>query len=167
MSVCLDVWSAFHHGYLGMNLHFISKDWVRMKFCLACSPFDERHTAANIFEKIEIIANDCNLTSRIGVCLIDNAANVKAAFNEPDCIYESAGCLNHSLQLVIKKELFCLETVKALIDKSRTLCSHASHSNPFYSELYKQQEVQINNKDKLGLKNDVPTRWNSTFYMLE
>ena len=40
-------------------------------------------------------------------------------------------------------------------------------SNSFFAVLYKQQDVQMNNFDRLGLKNDVPTRWNSTYYMLE
>jgi len=167
VSVCLDAWSAFHHGYLGMTVHFISKDWKRVKFCISCSQFDERHTAKNIFKKIEATAEDWEISSKIGVCLRDNAANVKAAFKEPSCTYESAGCLNHSLQLVIKKELFSDPSIDELITKSRRLCSFASHSNVFYTELYRQQEIQMDNKDRLGLRNDVATRWNSTFYMLE
>ncbi|XP_065673897.1 zinc finger BED domain-containing protein 4-like [Hydra vulgaris] len=167
VSIGLDAWSNFHHGYLGKTIHFISKNWERMKFCLSCSKFDDRHTAANIYQKIQETAEDWDITSKIGVCLRDNAANVKAAFNEPGCVYESAGCLNHSLQLVIKKELFSMETVETLVEKCRKLCTHASHSNVFYTELYKQQESQMGNKDRLGLKNDVATRWNSTFYMLE
>ena len=167
VSICLDAWSAFHHGYLGMTVHFISKDWNRVKFCISCSQFDERHTAKNIFKKIEATAEEWEISSKIGVCLRDNAANVKAAFNEPSCTYESAGCLNHSLQLVIKKDLFSDPNIDELIVKSRKLCSFASHSNVFYTELYRQQEIQMDKKDRLGLRNDVATRWNSTYYMLE
>ena len=35
--VCLNPWSLFHHGYLGKTVHFISKDWNRIKFCISCS----------------------------------------------------------------------------------------------------------------------------------
>jgi hypothetical protein len=167
VSICLDAWSAFHHGYLGMIVHFISKDWNRIKFCISCSQFDERHTAKNIFKKIEAAAEEWEISSKIGVCLRDNAANVKAAFKEPSCNFESAGCLNHSLQLVIKKELFSDPSINELILKSRKLCTFASHSNVFYTELYHQQEIQMDKKDRLGLRNDVVTRWNSTYYMLE
>ncbi|XP_047135522.1 zinc finger BED domain-containing protein 4-like [Hydra vulgaris] len=167
VSVCLDAWSSFHHGYLGMTVHFISKDWNRVKFCISCSPFDESHTAKNIFKEIKAAAEEWEISSKIGVCLRDNAANVKAAFNEPSCNYKSAGCLNHSLQLVIKKDLLSDPTINELIEKSRKLCSYASHSIGFYTELYRQQEIQMDRKDRLGLKNDVATRWNSTYYMLE
>jgi len=81
VSIGLDACSNFHHAYLGTTIHFISKDWERMKFSLSCSKFDERHTAANIYQKIQEIAEDWDITSKIGVCLRDNAANVKAAFN--------------------------------------------------------------------------------------
>ena len=152
VSICLDAWSSFHHGYLGMTVHFISKDWERVKFCLSCSQFDEKHSASNIFQKIENVAQEWDLSAKIKVCLRDNAANVKAAFNEPGCDYKSAGCLNHSLQLVIKKELFSSLSIQNLIEKCRKLCNHASHSTAFYSELYKQQNVQMNNPYRLGLK---------------
>ncbi|XP_012558654.2 zinc finger BED domain-containing protein 4-like [Hydra vulgaris] len=144
VSDCLDAWSSFHHGYLGMTVHFISKDWNRVKFCISCSPFDESHTAKNIFKEIKAAAEEWEISSKIGVCLRDNAANVKAAFNEPS-----------------------YPTINELIEKSRKLCSYTSHSIGFYTELYRQQEIQMDRKDRLGLKNDVATRWNSTYYMLE
>jgi len=135
-----------------MTVHFISKDWERVKFCLSCSQFDEKHSASNIFQKIENVAQEWDLSGKIKVCLRDNAAYVKAAFNEPGCDYKSAGCLNHSLQLVIKKELFSSLSIQNLIEKCQKLCNHASHSTAFYSELYKQQNVQMNNPNRLGLK---------------
>ena len=167
VSISLDAWSSFHHEYLGMMAQFISDKWERIKFCLSCSKFDEKHTASNIFQRLENVAKEWELKDKITVCLRDNAAYIKAAFKEPQCVYKSAGCLNHSLQLVIKKELFSLQTAVNLIEKCRKLCTHASFSNSFFAELYKQQDVQMNNFDRLGLKNDVPKRWNSTYYMLE
>ena len=92
-----------------------------------------------------------------------NKANVKAVFNEPSCKYESAGCLNHSLQLVIKKGIFSDRLIQ--IAKSRNL-SYASYSTIFYTELYRQQEIQADIKDSFGLKNDIATRWNSTIACL-
>ena len=167
VSISLDAWSSFHHEYLGMMAHFISDKWERIKFCLSCSKFDEKHTASNIFQRLENVAKEWELKDKITVCLRENAANIKAAFKEPQCVYKFAGCLNHSLQLVIKKELFSLQSAVNLIEKCRKLCTHASFSNSFFAELFKQQDVQTNNFDRLGLKNDVPIHWNSTYYMLE
>ena len=48
VSITLDGWSAHHHGYIGINGHYLTKDWQRKKFHIACAPFDKAHTAINI-----------------------------------------------------------------------------------------------------------------------
>ena len=35
-SVGLDGWSAYHHGYLGINCHYLNDDWERITFNMAC-----------------------------------------------------------------------------------------------------------------------------------
>jgi hypothetical protein len=40
VSLQLDGWSAHKHGYIGLLVSYITKDWRRAKLCLACSPFD-------------------------------------------------------------------------------------------------------------------------------
>ena len=91
--------------------------------------------------------------------LRDNAANVSKAFTEEEGI-PSAGCLSHSLQLVIKGELFVQKSVATLIDKVRKVCSHASYSNLFCAELRRQIKCQMPEQKELTLKRDCPTRWN-------
>lgn len=54
-----------------------------------------------------------------------------------------------------------------MIEKVRNLCTHANHSNAFHTELCKQQKLQMGDGPELVMKQDVKTRWNSTFYMLE
>ena len=166
VSLALDAWSAHHHGYLGIIIHYIS-DWNRKSFHIACVPFDERHTAQNIYKKLEEANLDWDINNKVQLCLRDNARYVTAAFNEPNCLMKSSPCLNHSLQLVIKSELFAMTSVESLIKKCRKLCTHANHSNIFYSEFYKQQEKQMELSRRLSLIQYIDTRWNSTYYMLQ
>ena len=42
-AISLDIWSAYHHGYMGINIHYIH-NFVRKMLNLACAPFDKRHT---------------------------------------------------------------------------------------------------------------------------
>ena len=151
---------------MGIVIHYIFK-WSRKVFTLACIPFDDHHTTENIYSRLESTLLDWNIMDKVCVCLRDNAANMKAAFNVPSCPLSSAPCLNDALQLVIKEELLSMKSVKSLIQLCRKLCRHGSRSNLFYSELYLQQEKQMTSLNRVGLFEDVETRWNSTYYMLE
>ena len=43
-SIALDGWSQYHHGYMGINAHYLDNEWDRQIVCISCSPFDESHT---------------------------------------------------------------------------------------------------------------------------
>ena len=157
ISVGLDGWSAHHHSYLGMNSHYLNKDWERVIFNIACIPFDESHTGENIYKKMVSVLQDWDILHMIGPCLRDNAANMKAAFKLPECSLRSLGCINHTLQLSINDEIFKLPSVETLIKKCKTLAGHANSSTTFYNEFYKEQRLR-GITDRQSLKQDVDTR---------
>ena len=75
------------------------------------------------------------------------------------------GCFIHSLQLCIEDAVFSQRAVIDITAKCRTICTHFSHSVVACEEL---KRIQTD----LGLPlhkmiQDVRTRWNSTYYMLE
>ena len=76
--------------------------------------------------------DEWEITDKIHIAVRDNASNMLCAFNKSQI--DSAGCLAHSLQLVIKSEIFTQPSVKTLIEKCRDLSSFANKSI-FYSEL--------------------------------
>ena len=95
-------------------------------------------------------------------------ANMAAAFDpEHDSLLTGVGCLNHSLQLVIHDGLFSLQSVKALIEKCRTLAGHANSSTKFYVVFHNHQRDIMHRRENelLSIKQDVVTRWNSTLNM--
>ena len=133
VSLALDAWSAHHHGYLGIIIHYI-KDWNRKSFYIACFPFDERHTAQNIYKNIEDAILGRDIINKVQLCLRDNARNVTTAFNEPNCKIKSSPCLNHSLQLVIKSELFSMTSVESYVHMQITrIYSISNSSNSRYT----------------------------------
>ena len=67
-----------------------------------------------------------------------------AAFND-ESGFTSAGCLIHSMQLVISKEVIEFPSVKSALDKARKICTHANKSTIFCAELRRQQRLQIGN----------------------
>ena len=163
-SVGLDLWSSHHSGYMGINLHYLDKDWERVIFNLACTPFDESHTGLNIATTLHTILDDWKIKSKMAVCLRDNAKNMISAFNEENQeAYQiklvSAGCMNHTLQLAIKDEIFLQPSVETILLKCRSVVSYANSSNKFYPEFYKNQVEKMNETDRKCLKSDNATRW--------
>ena len=75
-SICvmLDAWSAQHHGYMGVNITYLCQ-WKRKHYNICCSPFDQSHTAVNIYQSVVSSLEEWNLASRVKVVLRDNASN--------------------------------------------------------------------------------------------
>ena len=162
ISISLDGWSQFHHGYMGILCHYIH-DWKRYEFTLACRPLDISHNAENIFNCLKKVLEDWEILSLVKVALRDNAPNMVAAFNEDGCSILSIGCLNHSLQLVLKDEIFSMESIKNMIEKAKKICTHASHSIVFCNRLEDKQKLFMDDeaaKKPLVIFGDCPTRWN-------
>ena len=159
VSAELDAWSAQHHGYMGINVHYLH-DWDRVTFTLRCAPFDIAHTSENIAQVLEESLEDWGLIIQAmgSLCMRDNAPNMVHVFHPTVSCLSSAGCLNHKLQLVIEHSIFAMKSVANLIKKCHSLVTRANHSTQFMAELYKQQEKQMNNYERLSLKGDVSTR---------
>ena len=121
---------------------------------------DESHTSQNIYEKLLNVLNDWNILEKVGLCLRDSASNMVGAFDLEESVLNSAGCVNHTLQLSIKDEIFTLPSVKKLIDKCKSLVAHANHSNNFYRDFRKAQVEQMHREpnEVKNLVQDVDTR---------
>ena len=76
VSVQLDGWSQHHHGYMGLMVNYLTKDWKRAKLCLACAPFDQSHTGANVARWLEMECDKWGITDAVGVVTTDTAANM-------------------------------------------------------------------------------------------
>ena len=88
---------------MGINLHYLSPEYERVIFNLACTPFDTSHTGLNISRKLHSVLEDWKIEKKMSVNLRDNAANMVSAFNQEnqeefEVKLEALGCMNHTLQ---------------------------------------------------------------------
>lgn len=100
---------------------------------------------------------------RVHCVVRDNGANIVAAFR--DSVLPDASCFAHTLQLCINSAVFDSRMVSVLINAARQLVGHFKHSA---LQTERIRDIQ----KELGLPNhffiqDVRTRWNSAYYMLE
>ena len=82
--------------YLGVNTHYLTSEWKRVKLTLGVEPFNgESHTSKNVLRMVLKLLEEYNLLSKTNVGLRDNASAMKAMFNLSDCQIVGLGCLIH------------------------------------------------------------------------
>ena len=115
-------WQNISHwftGFLGVNSHYLTKDWKREKITIGVPPFTEAHTSENILKLVISLLQEREFLWKTGVGLRDNASVMKKIFNLSDCQMVGIGCLIHSLQLCLEENFLCLPTIKTLVEKCR------------------------------------------------
>lgn len=170
-SICFttDMWtsSVTNKSFIALTGHWIDSQFTRKGLVLNVKPFTGSHTGAEIGSSISgmmtawhLNASCCHLFVR------DSGANIVKALR--DLKLRSVSCFAHSIQLSIQDALFVEESVKVLITACRKIVGHFNHSASASDRLPDlQREDSANGTKVKKLIQDVATRWNSTYYMLE
>jgi len=148
-------------SYIAITVHFLDSSFVLRSILLSCHSFNESHTSQNISEQINTTLNTWNLKNKIVLAVSDNAYNVQNALSTLQL--KHFGCFAHTLNLIVQS---AINKESELINKVKSICTYFHKSTTANSKLMTYQE---NNgiKEPKKLMQDVSTRWNSTFYMLE
>ena len=165
-SFTTDVWSTCvsNESLLSLTAHWISDTFQRTNVMLNASRIDGSHTGAYIAQKIkEILESWFISTYLVHVILRDNGSNMVRAMK--DASLPDLGCFAHTLQLVVHDGVLSQRAVIDILAICRKVVGHFKHSSLAYSRL---REIQKNlSLPQHRLKQDEPTRWNSTLYMLQ
>uniref|UniRef100_A0A3B4VA39 BED-type domain-containing protein n=1 Tax=Seriola dumerili TaxID=41447 RepID=A0A3B4VA39_SERDU len=163
VSLTTDLWtSPTMEPYITVTAHYLTAAWEMKAKVLRTCVMPERHTAVNIAQRLTDTIREWGL---MVFCVIhDNASSMNLAMTLCEDFIHDLGCTGHTLQLAIKAGLDLPEVAKA-IDAARRVVSHFRHSAVATCALKKRQ-AQLNVKEN-RLQTDCPTRWNSTFTMLE
>lgn len=90
----------------------------------------------------------------------DNAANIKAAIRLLK--WKQIPCFAHTLNLIVQS---ALKEIKATQSKVKAIVEHFKRS-PLATQRLKAMQNQLDDKE-VKLKQDVVTRWNSTYTMFQ
>ena len=134
---------------------------------LQTKAFPERHTGQNIADSIGSIVRSFDIDPTTVVAVVhDSAANAELAgeLMVQSNNWASVQCVAHLLQLCINEGLE-ISTISRAVAAARKLVGHFKHSALATTQLKIRQERMSITPCKL--KQDCPTRWNSTLYMIK
>jgi hypothetical protein len=170
-SFTTDIWtSPSSVAFLCVTAHFIDSDWKLVSYILAFRHIPGEHTGVRISALFQEILAEFSLTNRVLCVTLDNASNNDTFISdlvEKGCLYDNQcqiRCFAHVLNLAAKDSLGefsdkigpLRSAVKATrystkkLERLELLCSQESPPVTFVKPVL-----------------DVPTRWSSTFDMLE
>ncbi|KAH9801067.1 BED-type domain-containing protein [Citrus sinensis] len=175
VAITTDMWTACNQkkGYMVVTGHFIDNSWHLQSRILRFIYVQAPHTADCISQILVKCLMDWNLDRKLSTVTLDNCstndamvARLKGLLSTESMILSGnffhMRCAAHILNLIVKDGLSVIESG---ITHVRDSVSYWS-SSPKRVEKFELacRQIQIDVK-KLGL--DCPTRWNSTFAMLE
>ena len=146
-------------------MHFLDDDWDLQSFVPATRPVDGSHTASNLAEHIQSIAEKFGIRDKIVAVVHDEAANIVAATRQLSDSMEPQVCSAHMLQTCLRHAFASSKPVTKLLAEARKIATYFHHSALATSHLAARQTAA--HQQPLAVMQDVATRWNSSFYMLK
>lgn len=162
-----DFWSSKNQdAYITVVCQFLTDNWELKSYTLTTKEVEERHTTIHINTRILEVFHEWEIDGKTTTVVTDNAINVTNAVKAlPNLtVNEGTTCAAHTMQLAISKGLDITE-INLFCQKARKMVGHFRHSNIAWEALKENQENL--KMPVLKLIQSVPTRWNSTFDMLE
>ena len=168
VALTTDMWTSIAtKGYIGVTAHYIDPSWCLRSLVLSTEAMEKRHTAVNISQRLREISTEWKIADKVEAIVHDNAANMvlAATLLDEELDWGHVACVGHTLQLSINDGLK-EATISKMVSIARKIVGHFNHSALACSKLHAVEEQQ-GRKKLLNLVQDVPTRWNSTFLMLD
>ncbi|OWM74551.1 zinc finger BED domain-containing protein RICESLEEPER 2-like [Punica granatum] len=176
--ICLtsDLWTSITtDGYLSLTAHFIDKNWILQKRILNFSPMPPPHTGVALNNKITSLLAEWGIEGRLFSITLDNASandtfvgllrshlNLKdARLGKGEFFHQR--CCAHIINLIVQDGL---KEIDVAIEKVRESVKYVKGSQ-VRKEKFLECVKLFSLNSKKGLRQDVPTRWNLTFLMLE
>ena len=166
--ITTDLWTSIAtESYLTVTFHYLNEEWKMKSVISGTLPLSESHTATNIVTWIKELVDESGIASDKVVAFVhDNCKDIENAGNalEEEYGWLSLGCTGHTLQLCVNSGLQ-IPAISRVIGAGRRLTTYFRKSEPALRALrIHQQDMRM---EPHQLIQDVSTRWNSTYYMID
>ncbi|KAJ4943232.1 hypothetical protein JOQ06_005737 [Pogonophryne albipinna] len=164
-AVCLttDYWTSnTTTSYMSVTCHYITDFKLRSNL-LDCFVVAESHTSQNLAQELSRVAKEWGIQDKIAACVTDNASNIVKAVNDI-LKWNHVRCFAHLLNLTVRSSVHQTE-IQALILKVKSIAEYVRRSTVASAKL-REMQLQMG-QVQLRMKQDVATRWNSTYFMMQ
>ncbi|KAH7658200.1 Tam3-transposase (Ac family) protein [Dioscorea alata] len=176
ISLTSDTWTSNQTiGYMCLTIHFIDANWKLQKRIISFYELEPPHTGLVISDAIFDCLLDWGIQDKVSTITLDNASSndvvarhLKSNFESRDKLHFKGKffhiqCCAHILNLMVQDGL---KEIEEIIYRIRESVKYLKKSP---GRLHKFGEIarQLNISTKKGLCIDVPTRWNSTYNMID
>ena len=162
VTITTDGWTSLcTESYIAVTCHFITSDFKMDSYLLQCNKFTERHTAQNLSGDLLAALREWGLCDKVQAIVTDSAANISAAVRLTG--YTHLFCFAHILNLVVQNGIKVLQPIQT---KVKAIVEYFHRSTVGTEKLIAlQRQLRPQQHNAVKLKNDVVTRWNSTYDM--
>lgn len=165
-----DIWTDVgNQSYLGVTIHYLQHEFVLTNATIGVFPLTQNHTADYIREMIISIIQSFGVdVSSITALVIDSAANMVKAITDGFGLIKHLPCIAHILSHLVPDAIKLSPRILEIIVRVKSIVTLIKRSVVASDEL-KRLQIRDGKTDStiLKFKQDVPTRWNSTYYMIE
>ncbi|KAG6401263.1 hypothetical protein SASPL_138114 [Salvia splendens] len=174
VSITTDCWTGVNNtSFICVTSHFIDKEWRLHKKII--SFFDITSHKGDDIAKVLIKAHTNWGIQRLFCCTMDNAKNNGVAIKEMKSTFNARGmlvangqyfhqrCVAHILNLVVEDGMKKIGMAVVRVREAMKWIKGSSTRSKAFKDIAKVRKVDT----KKFLCQDVPTRWNSTYLMLE
>ncbi|KAL2906539.1 Zinc finger BED domain-containing protein RICESLEEPER 2 [Bienertia sinuspersici] len=174
ISVTTDTWTSIQRiNYMCLTAHFISNDWKLHKKIINFCPISS-HKGEAIRKAVEACLEYWGIEDKLFTITVDNASSNDVACAHLTKMVRRTGCVNDGKNVHVRCiahiiNLIVWDGIKehgVCIDRVRNAVKYVKNS-PARILRFKELVQKANIDCKASLSFDVPTRWNSTYTMLD
>ncbi|XP_074518369.1 E3 SUMO-protein ligase ZBED1-like [Halichoeres trimaculatus] len=164
VALTTDGWtSCTTQAFLTVTCHHIDAEWQMRSYVLQTRILNDAHTGANLGKVLDDACEEWNIRDKNPALVTDNASNMSVAGVEAS-LSPHIKCFGHTINLAVQKGLKSVDAAR-LLGRVRRVVAFFHRSTVATAVLKEKQKLLGLPEHKL--KQDVITRWNSSFDMLD